>query len=85
MAYFAVLFHMTLVQELGSVAAVIIGNSRKALSIVLSFILFPKPFSIYYVFGVILVFGSIILNTLLKEKKNQQKNNINPDTNNSNV
>lgn len=65
---------MTLVHELGSVAAVIVGNGRKALTIVLSFILFPKPFSILYFFGVILVFGSVVLNVVLKEgKKNQQK------------
>lgn len=65
---------MTLVHELGSVAAVIVGNARKAFTIVLSFILFPKPFSLLYVFGVVLVFGSIILNVVLKEeKKHQQK------------
>ena len=69
MAYVAVSFHMTLVQELGSVAAVIVGNARKALTIVLSFVLFPKPFSVYYVFGVILVFGSVILNVVLKEQR----------------
>lgn len=68
-AYMAVSCHMTLVHELGSVAAVIVGNARKALTIVLSFILFPKPFSIFYVFGVILVFGSVILNVILKEQK----------------
>jgi adenosine 3'-phospho 5'-phosphosulfate transporter B3 len=63
---------MTLVHELGSVAAVIVGNARKALTIVLSFILFPKPFSIFYVFGVILVFGSVILFVVLKERSQAQ-------------
>ena len=73
-AYMAVSCHMTLVHELGAVAAVVVGNARKAVTIVLSFILFPKPFSVYYVFGVILVFGSVILNVVFKEqKKIQQK------------
>jgi solute carrier family 35 (adenosine 3'-phospho 5'-phosphosulfate transporter), member B3 len=73
-AYLAVSCHMTLVHELGSVAAVIVGNARKALTIVLSFILFPKPFSIFYVFGVILVFGSVVANVMLKEqRKSPQK------------
>lgn len=67
---------MTLVRELGSVAAVIVGNLRKSLTIVLSFLFFPKPFSIFYVFGVVLVFGSVVLNVVLKEQrktKTQQK------------
>jgi adenosine 3'-phospho 5'-phosphosulfate transporter B3 len=68
-AYLAVSCHMTLVHELGSVAAVIVGNARKALTIALSFILFPKPFSMFYVLGVILVFGSVILNVVWKEQR----------------
>lgn len=72
-AYLAVTCHMTLVLELGSVAAVIVGNARKALTIALSFILFPKPFSFFYVLGVILVFGSVILNVVWKEQRNSQR------------
>lgn len=73
-AYMAVTCHMILVEELGPVAAVIVGNARKALTIILSFVLFPKPFSVLYMTGVVLVFGSVILNVVLKEKrKNSQK------------
>lgn len=71
MAYLAVTCHMTLVHELGAVAAVVVGNARKALTIVLSFILFPKPFSIFYIIGVLLVFGSAILHVVMKEEKHK--------------
>ena len=49
-----------MVQEFGGVTAVIVGNTRKAMTIIISFCLFPKPFSYLYVLGGILVFGSLI-------------------------
>ena len=38
------------------------------MTIVLSFILFPKPLSILYLGGGVLVFGSLVGNALMKEK-----------------
>ena len=68
LAYIAITFHMALVKEFGGIVTVLVGNTRKAITIVLSFILFPKPLSIYYLFGGILVFGSLIGNAFMKEK-----------------
>lgn len=49
--------------------AVLVGNTRKAMTIVLSFMLFPKPYNWMYGAGGVLVFGSLIGNALMKEKQ----------------
>lgn len=67
-AYIAITFHMSLVKEFGGITTVLVGNTRKAMTIVLSFIMFPKPTSVLYFFGTILVFGSLIGNAYMKEK-----------------
>ena len=51
LSYVAITFHMTLVKEYGGVNAVIVGNTRKAMTVVVSFLFFPKPFSWLYVCG----------------------------------
>lgn len=66
-SYVAISVHMTMIKEFGGIATVIIGNARKAMTIVLSFILFPKPGSIYYLLGGALVFGGLTLNAYSKE------------------
>jgi adenosine 3'-phospho 5'-phosphosulfate transporter B3 len=68
LAYISITFHMMLVKEFGGITTVLIGNMRKALTIVFSFIIFPKPVSYLYVIGGVLVFGSLIGNTYMKEK-----------------
>jgi solute carrier family 35 (adenosine 3'-phospho 5'-phosphosulfate transporter), member B3 len=68
MAYIAITFHMALVKEFGGITTVLVGNTRKAITIVLSFVLFPKPVSYLYVLGGILVFGSLCGNAYMKEK-----------------
>ena len=67
LAYIAITFHMTLVQEFGGIVTVLVGNTRKAITIVLSFLLFPKPMSSLYIYGGLLVFGSLVGNALMKE------------------
>jgi hypothetical protein len=59
---------MTMIKEFGGIATVIIGNARKALTIVLSFVLFPKPGSVFYLLGGALVFGGLTLNAVSKER-----------------
>lgn len=74
LAYVAINFHMSLVQEFGGISAVIVGNTRKAMTIGLSFLFFPKPFSMLYVLGGVLVFGSLIWSDMMKERlKREQK------------
>jgi len=68
LAYIAITFHMALVKEFGGIITVLVGNTRKAMTIVLSFILFPKPLSVLYLGGGVLVFGSLVGNALMKEK-----------------
>ena len=68
LAYVAINFHMALVQEFGGIVTVLVGNTRKAITIMLSFILFPKPSSIYYIIGGLLVFGSLVGNAIMKER-----------------
>lgn len=67
LAYIAIMYHMTLIKEFGAITGVLVGNTRKALTIVISFMLFPKPYSILYVIGGLLVFGSLIAQGVIKE------------------
>lgn len=76
LAYIAITFHMALVKEFGGITTVLVGNSRKAMTIVLSFILFPKPMSVLYLGGGILVFGSLIGNAFMKENIRNAKKKV---------
>lgn len=92
-AYVAITFHMALVKEFGGITTVLVGNTRKALTIVASFLLFPKPGSWMYVVGGILVFGSLVGNAYMKDRdkrvnKDEQRysavNQVDDLTNSSN-
>lgn len=67
LAYIAITFHMALVKEFGGIVTVLVGNTRKAVTICLSFVFFPKPMSPLYIWGGILVFGSLVSNAMVKE------------------
>jgi len=58
-----------MVQNFGSVAAVLVGNSRKTMTICLSFLLFPKPFSPLYVWGGLLVLAGLTVSAYIKGKE----------------
>ena len=62
---------MTLVKEFGGIAAVLVGNFRKALTIYLSFLLFPKPQSVWYVVGAFCVFGGLFGQEYTRELRKQ--------------
>jgi hypothetical protein len=72
-AYWAINFHIRVVQRYGSVVAVLVGNLRKAGTIALSFLVFPKPFSWYYVWGTVLVFGGLTITAYVKDQKRRAK------------
>ena len=72
-AYIAITFHMALVKEYGGITTVLVGNTRKAMTIVVSFLLFPKPGSWLYVAGGVLVFGSLCGNAYFKEKQKSKE------------
>lgn len=76
LAYIAITFHMALVKEFGGIVTVLVGNGRKAMTIVLSFMLFPKPMSPLYFAGGLLVFGSLIGNAIMKERSSGGKGGV---------
>ena len=65
-AYLAISLHMTVVKRYGGVAAVLIATGRKGMTLVLSFLLFPKGFSWFYPAGAFLVLGGLLLSSLVK-------------------
>ncbi|KAJ1412809.1 UAA transporter [Ochromonadaceae sp. CCMP2298] len=73
LAYIAITFHMALVKEFGGITTVLVGNARKAMTIVLSFLLFPKPTSYLYAVGGFLVFGSLVGNAYMKDRHSNSK------------
>jgi adenosine 3'-phospho 5'-phosphosulfate transporter B3 len=79
-AYVAISMHMTVVKRFGGVAAVVLATARKGMTLVLSFILFPKAFSWFYVLGAILVLGGLLISSLLKIHHKNKRNAQQHDT-----
>jgi adenosine 3'-phospho 5'-phosphosulfate transporter B3 len=76
-AYIAISVHMNIVKRFGGVAAVLVATGRKGMTLVLSFVFFPKAFSWFYVAGAVLVLGGLLLSSLhkiySKNKQHKQK------------
>ena len=68
-SYIAVSFFMQIVKKFGAVTGVLAGTARKAMTLILSFVIFPKEFSWYYVFGASLVLGGLLASSLVKIQK----------------
>ena len=71
-AYFAVSMHMSVVKRFGGVAAVVLATARKGMTLVLSFLLFPKAFSWFYVWGALLVLGGLLVSSFVKMQSKKQ-------------
>lgn len=65
-AYFAISMHMTVVKRFGGVTAVLLATGRKGMTLVLSFVLFPKAFSWFYPTGALMVLGGLLASSLVK-------------------
>jgi adenosine 3'-phospho 5'-phosphosulfate transporter B3 len=65
-SYIAVSIHMTVVRRFGGVTAVLVATGRKGMTLVISFLIFPKGFSWFYVVGAFLVLGGLLLSSLFK-------------------
>ena len=65
-------FIMVLVKQFGAVVTVTTTTVRKGLSLVLSFVLFPKVFRWGYLIGGMVMVVGIVLNVLVKNPKAQQ-------------
>ena len=85
LAYIAITFHMALVKEFGGIITVLVGNARKAVTIFLSFLLFPKPMNNLYILGGVLVFGSLVANAIMKEKSNRSEKSEKGGNNNTGI
>ena len=56
------------------VVAVLVATVRKAMTLVLSFVIFPKEFSWFYVFGAALVLGGLTISSLAKMEERKASN-----------
>lgn len=75
-AYIAISMHMTVVKRFGGVTAVLVATVRKAMTLVLSFIIFPKNFSWFYVAGAGLVLGGLTISSLAKMEERKTNNHV---------
>jgi adenosine 3'-phospho 5'-phosphosulfate transporter B3 len=66
--YFGVLFVLSMVKSFGALLAVTVTTFRKALSIIMSFLLFTKPFTMQYVWSGLLVLFGITINIYSKNR-----------------
>ena len=66
---FGEFFVMALVKQFGALVAATVTSSRKLMSIMASFLLFPKPFTFIYLIGTVQVFFGIGLEVYLKNSK----------------
>ena len=67
-SYVAITTYMNIVKNFSGVTAVLLGTARKCMTLMLSFLLFPKVFSWFYVAGAMLVLGGILVTSLIKQK-----------------
>ena len=72
-AYIAISMHMNIVKRFGGVTAVLVATGRKGMTLILSFLLFPKGFSWFYPAGASLVLGGLLLSSLYKIKSKEEK------------
>jgi len=72
-SYVAITTHMTAIKRFGGVTTVLIGTARKAMTIILSFLFFPKAFSWYYIVGTALVLGGLSFAEMDKVKTREKK------------
>jgi len=66
--YMGILFVLSMVKSYGALLAVTVTTFRKALSIIISFIFFTKPFTIQYVWSGLIVLLGISLNIFNKNR-----------------
>lgn len=90
-AYFGLRCYLSIIREYGGVVGVLLANARKLITIVLSFVLFSKPFNEKHVVGLILVGVGVYLGYLSKstkeEKDKGQRKKVDDeeDNNNNNI
>jgi adenosine 3'-phospho 5'-phosphosulfate transporter B3 len=68
-AYFGLQCYLAIIRDHGGVAGVLFANARKVCTILLSFILFSKPFNVRHFLGLVLVFVGVYLGYKGKQPK----------------
>ena len=76
LSYASISCYMTLVKRFGGVHAVLLTTARKAMTLVLSFLLFPKGFSWLYVYGSLLVLGAVMIASIMKKRNHAARQNL---------
>ncbi|KAM6976865.1 adenosine 3'-phospho 5'-phosphosulfate transporter 2 [Aplochiton taeniatus] len=66
--YIGISFVLALIKLFGALVAVTVTTGRKAMTVVLSFMFFAKPFTFQYIWGGLLVLFGICLNVYSKNK-----------------
>jgi len=74
-SYLAISSYMLIIKRHGAVVGVLLGTARKAMTLILSFLFFPKQFCWLYVIGAALVLGGICTSSLIKHNQKQQVRN----------
>ena len=78
-AYFGLQCYLAIIRDHGGVAGVLFANGRKVCTILLSFVLFSKPFNVRHFLGLLLVFVGVYLGYKGKQqqhfKKSRESNN----------
>jgi len=67
-SYFAISSFMLIIKRYGAVVGVLLGTARKAMTLILSFLFFPKEFSWFHVIGGSLVLAGLLVSSLIKHK-----------------
>ena len=70
--YMGVFFYLGVVQRFGVAVCIAVSAMRKIATILISFLIFPKPFSIMYVYGATMVLVSIFMTAYAKNLKKEK-------------
>jgi len=71
-AYFGLRCYLSIIREYGGVMGVLLANTRKVITIVLSFVLFSKPFNERHVVGLTIVGIGVYLGCISKSTKEKK-------------
>ena len=72
-SHVAVSAHTQIVKRFGGVAAVFVGTGRKGMTLILSFVIFPKESNWRYAAGAILVLGGLTVASLEKQRNRRSR------------
>jgi len=73
MGYISVMFVLLLIAHFGATTTEIVKSTRKVVSIILSFLIYPKPVTWKYILGGILTAMSLAMTYYAKKRKAAEK------------